>query len=443
MKTKRLLYCTLLLTNIFALTPKITAKEIGIENWPFSDDFTSTDTFTKKLFCPSLTELNLLKKKSTNSIIDSVVHTKKKWVIKWPKNLRWWDGKKVTDAEKVVFIRTHLDKYGKFAISFNNQESVLSWSREPGIGPYIFNNKPFKKLTNNGLGYICTGEYEPISIGKTKLKLRKGKSIITFTTGKLPDDHPNKITFILGSEYSNTPWTRLPDKKISCKKSMSLPVVSLIDWDISKSPSNKRDFRIASTNLLPRGNILRAGSAFMGSLVTYPNLKAHPGYNRSLKIRSYSIPRAKKGMEQYRGKKIFLKANSNSSYVKKTIEEHFHLAGLEVVWTDSADNHGAIKSLFLPWPELIIKKDSDSKSSKYNDLIKKYEQSLTFDVPRFSLLRKAQQVAYNEELFTVLHSHRACVKWTMNKEDMKLPRLILRDPNWLSKLLQNLTEKGA
>ena len=176
-------------------------------------------------------------------------------MIKWPKNLRWWDGKKVTDAEKVVFIRTHLDKYGKFAISFNNQESVLSWSREPGIGPYIFNNKPFKKLTNNGLGYICTGEYEPISIGKTKLKLRKGKSIITFTTGKLPDDHPNKITFILGSEYSNTPWTRLPDKKISCKKSMSLPVVSLIDWDISKSPSNKRDFRIASTNLLPRGNI--------------------------------------------------------------------------------------------------------------------------------------------------------------------------------------------
>ena len=28
-----------------------------------------------------------------------------------------------------------------------------------------------------------------------------------------------------------------------------------------------------------------------------------------------------------------------------------------------------------------------------------------------------------------------------NKEDMKLPRLILRDPNWLSKLLQNIKKK--
>ena len=80
---------------------------------------------------------------------------------------------------------------------------------------------------------------------------------------------------------------------------MSLPVVSMIDWKTDKFPSNSRAFRIASTNLIPRGNILRAGSAYMGSLVSYPNLKAHPGYNRSLKIRPYSIAMARKQLTKF------------------------------------------------------------------------------------------------------------------------------------------------
>ena len=104
--------------------------------------------------------------------------------------------------------------------------------------------------------------------------------------------------------------------------------MSLIDWHVDRYPSNQREFRIASTNLLPRGNILRAGSAYMGSLVTYPNLKAHPGYNRSLKIRPYNISWAKKGLTKFTKQKIYLKAESSSPYIRKTIEEHFHLAGL-------------------------------------------------------------------------------------------------------------------
>ena len=112
-------------------------------------------------------------------------------------------------------------------------------------------------------------------------------------------------------------------------------------------------------------------------------------------------------------------------------------------WTKSENSHGSLKSLFLPWPQLALNKLGSKESNKYNSLIREYKNSLSFERPKFSILRKAQKQAYNEELFTVLHSHRACVKWTMNKEDMKLPRLILRDPDWLSKLLTNITEKGA
>ncbi len=419
------------------------ANEIAIENWPFTEDFRNADSFTQKLYCPSLTELNLIKKKSEASLLKSVYHKGNTWILTWPKSLSWWDDEAVTDNDKIIFLRESLSKYGKFSIESKSNQSILVWKKTPKVGPYILNNLPLRKKTSSELGFVCAGEYQLISLSKNLLKLKRDKTVLTFSTERINNNRKNIVSFILGSEFSNTPWTRLPDKKINCKKSMSLPIVSLIDWDIDRYPSNKKEFRIASTNLLPRGNILRAGSAYMGSLVTYPNLKAHPGYNRSLKIRPYNIPRAKKGLTRFLKQKIYLKAESSSPYIKKTIEEHFHLAGLEVEWTESSNSHGSLKSLFLPWPQLALNKNDSKESNKYNKLMREYKNSLSFERPKFSLLRKAQAQAYNEELFTVLHSHRACVKWSKNNRDQSLPKLILRDPNWLSKLVTNIKKKGA
>ena len=132
-------------------------------------------------------------------------------------------GKAVSDTDKIIFLRESLSSFGSFSIESRSNQSILVWKKTPKVGPYVLNNKPFKKETSSKLGFICAGEYQLISLSKNNLKLKQDQTLLTFSTEKISNNNQNIISFILGSEFSNTPWTRLPDKKISCKKSEAYP----------------------------------------------------------------------------------------------------------------------------------------------------------------------------------------------------------------------------
>ena len=233
------------------------------------------------------------------------------------KNLKWWDSSIVSVEDKNYFVTETLSAFGKPKVETKNNTTTVSWTSKPKFGPYLFNKKPFKVKANNSFGYKCVGKYVPVSISRKLIHLKSPSSTDVFiSTEKTKLGSEDKIQFILGGHFSNTPWTRLPDKSVSCKKSMSLPIISLIDWNNDIFPS-KEKFRIASTNLLPRGNILRSGSGYMGTLVTYPNIKAHPGYNKSVRIRPYTIKHAKKALNSYKGETITLRSDSISPYIKR------------------------------------------------------------------------------------------------------------------------------
>ena len=85
MKTIYQISILLILSKTFLFGSSLEAKTLVIENWPFTENFKKPDVFVEKLFCPSLTELNLTKKASQTDVLLKIKDLRNKWVLIWPR----------------------------------------------------------------------------------------------------------------------------------------------------------------------------------------------------------------------------------------------------------------------------------------------------------------------------------------------------------------------
>jgi ABC-type transport system substrate-binding protein len=220
----------------------------------------------------------------------------------------------------------------------------------------------------------------------------------------------------------------------------------------------------------PRGEILRTAAGDIGSLVSAPILRSHPGYNSKTLIRPYNLEAASQMFEQagYKQGHIGLprsktadkpvtiqiaRMSGRQDLVEKIINDSFASLGIETHFEDISDKNqkfdAAMAGIFIPMLSQDLRSVAHSSAirtggkngitfpfeyqgdKKLDDLLDAYALSLTRDDADFGLLRKVHERWFEVEPWTVVMAHQYCV----DAKGLTLPKkLNSRDADWFRRL---------
>jgi ABC-type transport system substrate-binding protein len=244
-------------------------------------------------------------------------------------------------------------------------------------------------------------------------------------------------------------------------------------WNPASPLAAKAELRDSLTRATPRGEILRTAAGDIGSLVSAPILRAHPGYNGKLLVKGYNLDSAAQGFEkagfrqqhiglprfQGQDKPVFLRIarlSGRQDLVEKMISDSYASLGVNSQFDDSGTQgitfDAALISVFIPWTSQDLRPlaHSDALNAKgksqlpfvpvtdkdLDGLLDSYSRGLTkADPPDFDLLRKVHQKWYDLEPWTVLMAHQYCVETRGLK---KLPKkLNSLDSDWFRSVVMD------
>lgn len=462
------------------------ATVVNIRGWPLTvhkhnplDSSWAHDPILGVLACPTLTQLDLINKRSYSPVLESVTTQKNpksgktQWVFTLPKaGPYWWDGKAVTTLELSQYIEASLSQIGRdnlrhwptqdpFSVTTNDRSAVVTWTAAPTIGPYIFNEVPFSKTENGELA--CIGPYRVqietwgVELTAIKPKTLTYDKIRVFDAATPLKSYPEADqTFTLRFPHYEKLQVanRHPDKPMDCERTIDFPIFTGIVWQNLPKTEDNSQFRKAMTLAIPRGALLRSGAAYLGDLVTAPLIVAHPGYDNRLKIRPYSLEMSESYLEKLgfrrsekhgplldkNGKPLIItlaSPNSSNQLVNKAIKDSLAKVGIEVHFTTkTADATGLVASFHSPWPsgslsEIVEHFEIDKESAKLAALSREYDRSLTFASPNFAILQKIHQHIYQLEPITTFIQHRACL---ISTPQANLKPIIVRNPDWFKSI---------
>ena len=418
------------------------------------------------MVCPALTRLNLLTQQSEPLLAQkvSINNLQTEWNIFLKPNLKWWNNEQATSEEISKVLQEHLPhlianindpsvKNLSWSIHTNKDNIKIIWKTPPNLGIYILNNLPIYRSNNGKLD--CLGRFSLTSNNHkdTLPQLADNLGNITFSNSSFPEARfdfkfPHRIEF--------NPRQDAPDRPISCRRPIDFPIISGINWNPHSPLGKLRQFRVAMTHLTPRGSLLRNGAGHLGDLVSAPILRAHPGYNRKVLVRSYnpmtadnilkSIGYTQKNTESKRmtptgiPMEIRLKSPAGDSlFVIGVIRKSFARLGiqLEIVGPKTQEYDGTLTGTALNWPsldltELLAPFSQLEKDSLLSKQLAMYRLSLTQKDPDFSILRNIHKNIYDMEPITVLMQHRACL---VSMKKTRLPKILIRDPDWFMSLI--------
>jgi ABC-type transport system substrate-binding protein len=447
-------------------------------------DGLATSPVAGRLACPPLTRLNLMTKKNEPFLLKSVSADKdnKEWSLETKEDSQWWSGAKVTAADVKQFLddnlESHIQKIGigvwtvpKHSTSVTQNKVVIQWQNAPTFGPYALNGISLYRRKDDR--FECAGEYA-LSVDNSKvanLTLAKNRQSnidnIQLATQEAEAKKPagNVLEFLYSHNFSNTPWTRLPNEKVECDRRIDLPIATMITWNLEK-PLLSAKFRQAMTHLLPRGSILRYGTAGFGDLVSGPILRGHPGYNKDLKVRPHDTAVSSKILDDlgikrssahdlrtYQGKPLKLELYSegtSNGVLEKVLFDSFTSLGIDLSFTsDKAKKKqadGILGAMRFPWPDenffpYLHSKAPDNpgfwhlQNKKLDENLEQYAKSLTVETPEFGTLQKIHEILYDEEPFSLIVQHHGCL--VLNNGAKTIPRLFIRDPDWFYSMIRN------
>lgn len=485
-----LLLCTVGL-NVEAASDKKNSIDLVIDGYPFPYAFQTSsfsalgdDPLIGNLACPALIRLNLLKRTNELVLLSGLTEKKQNGKTLWEFMLKpgvtWWDNTSVTLNDLTEFIQgnfreivtQHLGasaEIPKYDIKEKKDRIQITWSDEPAFGPYVLTGMPFYK--NSRRDPMCTGDYRWQRLRKggllTSLRAKTNPKKIRVYFGK--ERHKKvetpRISFRTPADFSGTPWTRMSDEPVKCQRRVDLPTITLLSWNpnsrLMRNPAKRR----LITELLPRGELLRAGSAYLGDLISGPILRAHPGYNRSVKVPRFLPTKAKQTWASLRDKnedngnrpttpdvtdKLRIKVDGpKENLLTKVISDSLASADIEVefvAWNQANDPvDGVLASVQLPWPGLNFLGDFASKASSgdvffsqssatLDEHLTNYALSLTQKSPDFSILRKIHKVLSDLEPSSMLLQHRICLE-ANQKFQHDIGPVVLRNPDWMRKVI--------
>lgn len=456
----------------FAATAPVQASVLHIYNWPYSfansnsASFPAKDPFLGTMVCPALTRLNLMNQKSEPSLLHKVEVVPSQdaklttWKLTWTPDLKWWSGERVKGEEMQQFVEKALQAYPlkHFQIQATQQELSIHWSKPPPIGPYFLNQHPFQRIKDQKRE--CAGDYRE---GESPLEYvhvdGKDPQTIRFHA---PDEERLEpfLEFQFASDYSAPTSKQLSRAVMDCSRPIDLPFYSVVIWNLLSERGKEPSFRMAMTHASPRGALLRQGAGGLGSLVSAPIIRAHPGYHRSMLVRPFDMamaenllnrigyvrPHAERFFKDARGEhlKVSLASPAPTSLIAQVLKDAYHRLGIELTYLSDQrrfEADGILTTMTVPWPETSLLKllqhyfpEKTPFLSGNLELLLSYDKSLTFEVPDFELLKKIHKKIYDQELMTLLLQHRVCLKEQGLRD---LPKILIRNPDWFKSIILN------
>lgn len=442
------------------------------------------DPLIGNLACPALVRLNLLTRKNEQvllSVVDSVTkNNRTTWKLAIRPNLTWWDGQAITNDELKSFIENNLTNairhnvntklsIPSFTVTSKSKHILVRWTGVPPVGPYVLSGIPLHKVHHGQK--ICAGEYrwrrlqQGGELVANKPNITPQKIRVFFSGENHSKQTIPKISFRTPSQFSGTPWTRMSDEPVKCKRRVDLPTITLLSWNPQSSIMSDAERRKTITELLPRGELLRAGSAYLGDLISGPILRAHPGYNKKVKVPRFLPLEARQRWSSlvagtvkpnhkdkpYQHTQIKIRVDGpKESLLTKVISDSLAAADIDVEfigWNESptAPIDGVLASVQLPWPGLNFLSDFAShsksgdvffalKSPDLDQVLVKYALSLTQEKPDFSILGDIHEVLSELEPSSLLLQHRICLE-ANSKFPHSIGPVVIRNPDWMRKVI--------
>ncbi|MGE0173907.1 MAG: ABC transporter substrate-binding protein [Oligoflexales bacterium] len=485
------LQSTLIVFTIGTSFAPVFGKTLTIAGWLESSnpatlpEGLASSPVTGRLACPPLTRLNLMSKKNEPFLIKNLKAEKNnaEWTFEPTADLQWWSGTKVTAKDIKNFLdatlETHIKSVSvglwdipKHEITTSDNRVTVSWQKAPEFGPFVMNGISLHRKTEKG--FECAGDYSlSLDDGKlTEMRLAKNRqnrvdriflSQNAEAVQKKTNDDLLEIQY--AQNLSNTPWTRLPNEKMECDRPIDLPIATMVTWNPNK-PVMSPKFRQAMTHLMPRGAILRYGTAGFGDLISGPILRGHPGYKKELKVRPHDIAMSSRilddlGMKRaeahelraYQGKPIKLTLYSegtSNGVLEKVLFDSFTSIGIDLTFSNDKSvikqMDGVLTSMRLPWPDenFLPYLHSNApenpvfwplKNKNLDENLEQYAKSLTVETPDFGKLQRIHEILYSEEPFSLIVQHHGCL--VLNKGSKSIPKIFIRDPDWLYSMIRN------
>jgi ABC-type transport system substrate-binding protein len=400
------------------------------------------------------------------------------WTFTIRPGLRWWSGITVDADGLAGWLKSNLagiveERLGEdvptsFEISTSGTSTVkVTWPKSPGYGPYVLSGASLHRMTGGSLE--CAGLYSASAIpGGIELAVSKGytakysKIQVLAGSDAIPSGKKG-ILFSMAGKKAQVDKTNI--KTSACDARLDVPLMTALIWNPSSPLAAKPELRDSLTRATPRGEILRTAAGDIGSLVSAPILRTHPGYNSKLLVKAYNLDSAAQGFEkagfrqqhiglprsQGQDKPVFLRIarlSGRQDLVEKMIGDSYASLGVNSQFDDSSTPgitfDAALVSVFIPWTSQDLRPLAHSGALKtkgksqlpflpvtdkeLDGLLDAYSRVLTkADPPDFDLLRKVHQKWYDLEPWTVLLAHQYCVE----ARGLKLPKkLNSLDSDW-------------
>lgn len=465
-------------------------KTLRVSGYPLNDNQVETDgpniadhPIFGRLSCPSLTRLNLIKRASERVLLRRLdVSTDadgQSWILELKEGVRWWGGDAVSANDLAELLPAQIRDAAK-AMSHDAwvvppvqvlpvpgiaAAVKVRWASPPVFGPYVLNQVPLRRFKSGRAE--CAGEYR-MEGGGEDLRLipvatPSNRREIRLSEGDGQESSKADILFQFPKSLTASSLKAIAFDKDQCSRSVDLPIATLVSWNPRGRVTASADVRRAMTNALPRGALLRAGTALLGDLVSAPLLRAHPGYDRSLLVRPFDLRAAGETLDRLKFPRpnpfasrltpsgqpleLVLFTPTPESIVSKVLVDSLNMLGIKVSYTSSysQDIDGVLTGMTLPWPDANFLPVLHSRvpdrvpfwSLRSNDLdqaLESYALSLTQERPDFDTLQKIHKILYDLEPFTVLVQHRTCLL-TPTKFRAEIPRVIIRNPDWFYELI--------
>ncbi len=498
-------------TQGFSLPETNRTGTLVIKGWPFSDYpeefgealFSSelaNDPVLGRIACPALSRLDLRKGVSTPLLAryittQTATNRKTLWRFELRSGIYWWNREPVNSKDVANFIKsalpTAVEKEGAglwklpvFSITEEPTAVVVKWESTPSFGPFILNGIPLARQTGPHGRYECAGLFgiqkrelgwELVSSPGYKSKVRK---IQFFTEGldtsKSIDKKkvPSYIKFLFAKDFSGHPSQRPSDTPAQCTKVLNLPMLTVINWNKKFGYASRPELRKIFTGLVPRGELLKAGAAYLGDLLSGPIPREHPGYNKSILVRPFQIEQLSKELDQLgfnrrepdkprldqSGKPFEIKLRvtpESKGLVEKVVTDSFAALGIGTTFESGTsykdDVDGILMGIRLPWPGMNLLADFHSSASSklpfwgpifgnterdrtLDQMLEAYATSLTYEKPDFRLLQDIHKQLFEGEPLTILLQHQVCLEVDESLRS-KTRGLTVTDPDWFRNLI--------
>ena len=222
----------------------------------------------------------------------------------------------------------------------------------------------------------------------------------------------------------------------------------------------------------PRGEILRIAAGDLGSLISAPILRSHPGYDAKTLVRPFNLEIASKKLDEagfrqesigvprigQQGQPMNIRIGSNGRgqhLAEKMIRDAFASLGIKTEFIPIGqdgknmapeDLDGVFTGVEMPWPELdyesTLHSEQEALSGRFpfyrwndkplDEYLSGYHRSLLEGKPRFDLIQRIHQRWAELEPWTILLGHQVCVE----SLDVPLKTVIsIADPDWFRRIV--------